>query len=78
MSLSETLDKLDTCKGNAEQLEQDAAKLYDYIPVEHHEELEAVLDNIQDLQGCISWAREEAENAQRSLDSAYSTIQNIL
>jgi len=76
MSLSEALDKIDTCVGNAQELETQANKLYDYIPEEHHEELNAVIDDIQDLQGCIDWAKEEAKDAQRSLDEAYSILQS--
>ena len=78
MSLSEGIDKLETCRGNAEQLETLINKLYDYIPEEHNEEVDAVIEEIQDLQGCIDWAKEEIKATQDSLDHAYSTIQNIL
>ena len=75
MSLSEAIDKIDTCLGNALQLETQANKLYDYIPEEHHEELDAVISDIQDLHGCIEWAKDEAVSAQHSVDEAYSILQ---
>ena len=78
MSISETIDKLVTCKGNSDQLETEINKLYDYVPEEHHGELDAVIEEIQDLQGCIEWAKEEAQAALSTMDHAYSTIQNVL
>jgi len=78
MSLSDTIDKIDTCMGNADDLETKINELYDYIPEEYKHMVDDLVDGIQDLHGCISWAKDEAKNAQDSLDSAYSTIQNIL
>jgi len=78
MSLSEAIDKLETCRGNSDHLETLINKLYDYVPEDHYEEVDAVIEEVQDLQGCIEWAKEEVKDTQSSLDHAYSTIQNIL
>ena len=76
MSITEAIDKIDTCMGNANDLETKINELYDYIPEEYKYMVDDLVDGIQDLHGCIDWAKEEAKSAQSSVDEAYSILQS--
>jgi archaellum component FlaC len=89
MSLTDTIDRIETSSGEAMELERTIRDLKDHLneisaqPTPHDWDkvnslMETIMEQAGEVKGTIEWSRDMAKESQSELDQAYSIMQNML
>jgi len=89
MSLTDTIDRIETSSGEAMELERVIRELKDHLneisaqPTPHDWDkvnslMETILEQVNEVKGTLDWTKEVAKECQTDLDQAYSIMQAML